>query len=144
MDDGDNNVIIQTTSEKRRCLLTKVKDEDLKFIDTSIDSDNNNYLIRNMTTTNTHPANEEDGLSVEIVSEADDEDEEAHGNGLLSADKTDSALEEEDKEESTGTDMKATATMNMNGSQYLAVLVEPSSSSGIDVVDQEQEQIQPM
>lgn len=95
------------------------------------------------TTTNTHPANE-DGLSVEIVSEADDEDEEAHGNGLLSADKTDSALEEEDKEESTGTDIKATATMNMNGCQYLAVLVEPSSSSGIDVVDQEQEQIQPM
>lgn len=145
-DGGDDNVITRTTSEKRRCFLTKVKDEDLKFIDTSIDSDNNNYLIRNMTTTGTgiqgpQDVEADERLSVEIVSE----DEEAHGNGLLSADKTDSALEDDKEEESTGaTDAKTTTTMTMNGSQYLAVLVEPSSSSGIDVALDQEEPIQPM
>lgn len=136
--DSMDGVVIQTTSEKRRGLLTKIKDEDLKFIDTSIDSDNNNYLIRNMTTTAA------DGLSVELaVSEGDTEDEGTHGNnGLLVTDKSDSALEEEESTLAEAT--KTTATMTMNGSQYLAVLVEPSSSSGIDVALDQDEPVQPM
>lgn len=148
--EGDNEVIL-TTSEKRRCLLTKIKDEDLKFIDTSIDSDNNNYLIRNMTS-DTHVGHDEDKLSVEIVSEEEPEDEYVAtlGNGLLSAvDKGDSALEDESIGDCVtngggrGEDGKATA-MTMNGSQYLAVLVEPSSSSGIDVaLDQDEPPMQP-
>lgn len=136
---ADDNLAIQTTSQKRRCLLTKIKDEDLKFIDTSVDSsDNNNYLIRNMTGANL-PVNGGMDNRSEIGS---DEDEEGMDNGLLSAaEKTDSALEE-DKEESTTCDAKT--MLPMNGSQYLAVVMEPSSSSGIDVALDQDEPIQPM
>lgn len=133
-----DNIVVQTTSQKRRCHLTKVKDDDLKFIDTSVDSSDNNYF-KNMTT------NPRDGLDNNINTTEIIEQEETLGNGLLllssAGEKTDSALEEDDKDESTGVDTK-TITM-INGSQYLAVLVEPSSSSGIDVALDHDEPAQP-
>ena len=138
-DEGLDSVVIHTTSEKRRCLLSKLKDDDLKFIDTSVDSgDNNNYLIRNMT-------QDEDRPSGPLLSD-DFGDERALGNGALlqqqsaGVDKSDSAVEEDKEEESTeGVDAKMTT---MNGSQYLAVLAEPSSSSGIDVALEPDEPLQ--
>lgn len=143
--EGVTDLVIQTTSEKRRCMLTKIRDEDLKFIDTSVDSDNNNYLIRNLT--NARPPSHRNS-GVEIVS--DDSDVEGGNRGEFEfAEKADSALEDEDKDDSIddgGTEEKGMSTLTMNGgNEYLAVLVEPSSSSGIDVaLDQDESTIQPV
>lgn len=133
IESDDEVVVIQKTSEKPRCPLTKFKDEDLKFIDTSVDSDNNNYLIRNMTTNNDieRDAEEDDKSKSEDLG-SDENDEDNLANGI-----SDSAMED-DKDESIG-DAKM-----MNGSQYLSVLVEPSSSSGIDVALDHDEPVQPM
>lgn len=134
--DPDEVVVIRTTSEKPRCPLTKFKDDDLKFIDTSLESDNNNYLIRNMTTNGGTGRDVEVDVDDKSRSEdmaTDDENEV----GILANGVSDSAMED-DKEESIG-DAKM-----MNGSQYLSVLVEPSSSSGIDVALDQDEPVQPM
>lgn len=131
---ADDDLVVQTTSQKRRYHLTKVKDEDLKFIDTSVDSSDNYF--KNMTTTLNNPRDKVERGEQQQQQQHDD----TLGNGMLllsTGERTDSALEEDEKDESTGADAK-TMTM-INGSQYLAVLVEPSSSSGIDVaLDQEE------
>lgn len=137
---------------RRRGLLSKIQEDDLKFIDTSVDSDSNNFLIRNMTSDSTkvgdsilksddrgkHSSSLSINKTVEFVS--DHLSEVDHNRNPHEGDSPDSALEEDYSKDQN----QQTVDHNLiNGSQYLAVLMEPSSSSGIDLAVDDEDKPQP-